>query len=463
MGEMFSKHERRRRPLPRRPFAVLVGTLMAFGLVTSAARANVPFTTIDGTRPIRTVYLGNDLSCQVGLSVDDVFDFYPSATAPGDCGTFVSIGSTVYGPDFDEHDGSATPGSYTPYTAVSQSAPTGAGTASDPLRVTTVAQAGALTVTETTSYVRGADTIRTSVAATNGTGSPVNNVRVYRAGDCYLAGSDIGYGAVDGSGGVYCTASANNSPAGRLIGFVPQTPGSHYIESDYYDVWDQIDGTDFPDTADTDEYQDNGAGLSWALGSIAAGATSTVNSDLKVFAPDPYNGTTGVTLGSGESAPQLASDLSSFQVPITCNLPVGSLVPCDPTLTISAQLGASGNSAPQTKAATTEVLASAQVSVPAASTEPVTVPTSSEGQAALLQQKQLAAKAAKKAKKLKAQAKKANGAKAKKLKAKAKKAQKKAKKQAKLAKKLLVVTGQVQVVNERTGASETVPIQIAIP
>ncbi len=71
-------------------------TVAALALLQAApAKANVPFQTITGTFPIRQIYLGNDLSCQVQLSVDADLDFYPPTVAPGDCGTFLQTGGVT--------------------------------------------------------------------------------------------------------------------------------------------------------------------------------------------------------------------------------------------------------------------------------------------------------------------------------------------------------------------------------
>jgi uncharacterized repeat protein (TIGR01451 family) len=65
---------------------------------------------------------------------------------------------------------------------------------------------------------------------------------------------------------------------------VPLTGGSHYLEAFLSNIWDAMDAmTNFPDTCECDIFQDNGAGLSWAL-DIPAGQSQTV-SHLTNFSP----------------------------------------------------------------------------------------------------------------------------------------------------------------------------------
>jgi hypothetical protein len=52
-------------------------------------------------------------------------------------------------------------------------------------------------------------------------------VILYRAGECYLQNSDVGYGFVEPSNnGPGCSVTANNRPAGRIEQWVPLTAGS---------------------------------------------------------------------------------------------------------------------------------------------------------------------------------------------------------------------------------------------
>lgn len=277
---MQGKGTRRRRRTSIGASMAAVAATAALALPAGAG-ANVPFTQITSPGPISDIYLGNELSCQVKLTQDQLFSYFPPSTAPGDCGTFLKIVGqpNVYAPNFGAHDATAADNpSWVPWTPQSQSAVSGAGTASDPYSVTTRAKAGAnnVFVRETYTYVSGSRQYGIRIEVINN--APGNiNVKLYHAVDCYLAGSDVGYGAFDGStGGVSCTESPNNSPAGRTLGFTPVGGGANYIESSYNTVWDRTDGTDYPNTFEPNVFQDNGAGLQWNL-TVPGGGTNEIS------------------------------------------------------------------------------------------------------------------------------------------------------------------------------------------
>jgi hypothetical protein len=268
--------------------AVLLGCLIASLASPSTAVAATPFADISSAGPLTHVYIGNELSCQVAHVGDAVLELFPSSVIPGDCGSFLVVGNALFAPDFANHGGTATAGlgAYTPFTPVSQSAVTGSGTPADPFMVVTVVDAGTtgLRITETDSYVVGQGAYRTDVAILN-TGAAAQDVLLYRAGDCFLQGSDIGFGFVDvANKSVGCSANANNSPPGRIEEWVPITGANNYYEASYAEVWAQIGShTAFPDTCRCTEFIDNGAGISWSF-SVPAGGSIT-RSHLTVFSP----------------------------------------------------------------------------------------------------------------------------------------------------------------------------------
>ncbi|HEX7301038.1 MAG TPA: hypothetical protein VF257_18720 [Solirubrobacteraceae bacterium] len=279
---------------------VLAATaLLGLGTAGSASAA-VPFKTITSSGPLTSVSIGNEGSCQVGYSGDARLELFPPSATPGSCGTFVFSGSTLYAPDFANHDGSATSGlgAYTPYTPVSQSEVSGAGTAASPFSVTTVYDSGTsgLRVTEVNTYVTGQEFYRTDITIQNNAGAAQSGV-VYRAGDCFLQESDTGYGLIEAAtGGPGCARNANNTPAARIEQWVPLTAGSTYMEGGYSAVWAAIGAhVPFPNTCACDTAIDNGAGISWAF-NLAPGATATY-SHLTVFSP------TGVTGGQQQRPP----------------------------------------------------------------------------------------------------------------------------------------------------------------
>lgn len=273
------------------PLAVAVSGLFA-APVAGAAVPSVNIGTPAG--PLTQISIGVDLSCQVQHTGDTSLEFFPPSVTPGDCGTFVATGGTLFTPDFSNHDSTSTSslGARTAFTAVSQSAVSGAGTTASPKQVTTVAAVGAtgLRITERDSYITGQESYRTDVTIQN-TGSTQQTGLVYRAGDCYLQNSDSGFGFVEaGPKAVGCSANANNSPAGRIEEWYPITGGNNFMEDVYSTVWGRIGAQmPFADTcAQCTSQLDNGGGVSWGL-TLAPGA-STKFSHYTTFSPTGRTG-----------------------------------------------------------------------------------------------------------------------------------------------------------------------------
>ena len=271
--------------------AALVAVLFAIllGLASAPARAAVPFKDIASAGPLTHVYVGNELGCQVGYSGDARLELFPPAVIPGDCGTFVALGGTLYTPDFSNHGGTATSGlgTRTPFTPVSQTNVTGAGTSGSPFKVSTRVNVGAtgLEINEVDTYVSGEESYRTNVTLTNRGGAAVSGL-LYRAGDCYLQESDVGSGFVDqAQKAAGCSANANNSPPARIEQWFPNTGGNQYVEGGFSgDVWSRIGSQQpFPNTCLCTMSLDNGAGLSWSF-SLGRGEAATF-SHYTVFSP----------------------------------------------------------------------------------------------------------------------------------------------------------------------------------
>jgi hypothetical protein len=207
----------------------------------------------------------------------------------------LSVGGQLYTPDFASHNYSATSnlGAYTPFTPVSQSGVTGSGTAADPYKVVTDVTAGStgLSLSQTDTYSVGETQYRTDVSITNTSGAP-QDVILYRAGDCYLAGSDFSQGSYDsGSGAIACSDPSTN----RLEQWIPHTPGSSYLETSFGSLWSAIGSNQpLPDTCDCGTNQDTGAGLSWSV-TVPAGQSVTISSATNfggsVFSITPTFGT----------------------------------------------------------------------------------------------------------------------------------------------------------------------------
>src|SRR5690349_799287 len=118
------------RVVPRKPWGMLGCVLVAALLAAAPAGAAVPFVEITSAGPLTGVAVGNELSCQVGHAGDTRSELFPPASKPGDCGTFVFTGGTLYAPNNAQHDSSAArfAGISTPFTPVSQSQVSGSGT-----------------------------------------------------------------------------------------------------------------------------------------------------------------------------------------------------------------------------------------------------------------------------------------------------------------------------------------------
>jgi hypothetical protein len=127
------------------------------------------------------------------------------------------------------------------------------------------------------------------VTVRNG-GGVAKSVTLYRAGDCFMQGTDVGYGFADGASGGGCAAQPNNSPGDRVIDWVPIGEPASFLQGRSEDVWTRIaaqvpfDGSCLQCTGETD----NGAGLSWSF-SVAPGESVT-RSHWTVLSPEGRTG-----------------------------------------------------------------------------------------------------------------------------------------------------------------------------
>jgi hypothetical protein len=274
----------------------------ASAVLAGSAAAATPSADIAGAGKLEHITIGNELSCQVKYQGESAFQFYPSSVSPGDCGTFLSLGlgNELFTPDFANHGATATgiggldnvTGVFAP---VSQSPVSGAGTTASPLTVTTVVDVPGrnLRLTETDSYVSTSQAYQTDVTIQN-TGTAAREGNLYRAADCFLQGSDTGFGMLEGSN-PGCALSANNSPAGRIEQWVAITPGNRYSEGPFgtgstgTGIWHQISlRAPLNNAVEAATDQDNGAGISWAF-SVGGGASQTF-SHYTVLSPTGVSG-----------------------------------------------------------------------------------------------------------------------------------------------------------------------------
>jgi uncharacterized repeat protein (TIGR01451 family) len=268
--------------------------------------------------PLTLVQTTPDLNCAVDHVGDSAGEFYEDTA----CGTFVTDGTNLYGPDDIPAGDSATDvAGYVAWTPVSQTGPSGTGTGSDPYTIVTTVTGGPFTVVQTDTYVVGQESYATSVQVTS---SSAVNAIVYRAGDCYLQGSDDGLGLLGPGNAPSCKAQPGSADPDRIEQWYPLTPGSNYIVDNYDTVWEAVGSMQpFPDTVETgnDSPYDNGGGLSWSR-SIAAGASATF-AHLTLFSPLgilPISVTKSVT-------PSAVAPGGTVTYSITLNNPSSSAVP----------------------------------------------------------------------------------------------------------------------------------------
>jgi hypothetical protein len=125
---------------------------------------------------------------------------YPPQQEAADCGTFLVVDGVLYGPDlaYWGTTRSTLVGPFVRFTPM-EFEPIGTGTVDDPYTVRTVVAEGTtgVTVTQRDYAVWSSNQAVTEIEIKS-TGD--HHVVLYRAGDCYLAGRNQGYGFVaDGS------------------------------------------------------------------------------------------------------------------------------------------------------------------------------------------------------------------------------------------------------------------------
>ena len=216
-------------------------------MVTTQAIAT-PFVTLTQTPAptdgIQEIYVGNDLSTQVKHTIDaSDWQVYPSKTRPGDFGTLLVVDGQLYAPDFNASGRGTATGTLGPRTAfvpVGQTAVQGQGTAASPLVVSTEASLPTtnLSIVQCDSFVNGDEFFTMDVLIKNA-GAAAKEIIVYRALDCFLGGSDSGYGMISGTS-VACSKVANNTPPDRIIQLVPLTAGSALLQASFSQVWTAI-------------------------------------------------------------------------------------------------------------------------------------------------------------------------------------------------------------------------------
>jgi hypothetical protein len=219
------------------------------------------------------VQTNENLQCYVQRAGYAGDEFY----GPGSCGTLVAVDGTMYG--FRAQ----------PYTYIA-SGTTGTGTASDPEVLTTQVALGdtGVVVTQIDRVVHGSDGFTTEVSVLNQSGSR-KAITVYRTGDCYVAGSDVGYGALTSSGGVAC----QNADRSISLTWTPITPDNVSRVEDHYGTnYSLVAGLQaLPGTCLCNSAVDNGMSLRWAA-EVENGGTARFSSRLDLGLYDSGPGTT---------------------------------------------------------------------------------------------------------------------------------------------------------------------------
>ena len=223
----------------------------------------------DADGPLVRIAISDTLNCSINYKGDSYNEFYNSrsATDPADCGTFLAVGSELFGPGKLNSRAAVSAGAIA-WTPVSQTK-SGTGTQADPWVLTTVVRGGGFEITQTDTYSTGNDFYATTTSVKN-VSDAARDFTLYHAADCYLQDNDYGFGEYDANTGtVICRAmdpeTGEHTDRGRVEQFVPMTVGSNYYYGYYYDVWDKLrDRAPLPNMLEkADDNLDNGMALSW--------------------------------------------------------------------------------------------------------------------------------------------------------------------------------------------------------
>ena len=247
--------------------------IAALGSATLVINPLVAFAagpTIEDTEgPLVRIAISDTLNCSINYKGDRYNEFYNgySTTDPADCGTFLAVGSELFGPGVLKSRSAKSMGTIA-WTPVSQTK-SGMGTQADPWVLTTVVRGGGFEITQTDTYSTGNDFYATTTSVKNVSGA-AQDFTLYHAADCYLQDDDYGFGEYDANTGtVICRAkdpeTGEHSDRGRVEQFVPTTAGSNYYYGGFYQVWDKVENrTPLPNKLErADSNRDNGMALSW--------------------------------------------------------------------------------------------------------------------------------------------------------------------------------------------------------
>ena len=249
---------------------LVIAALGSATLVLNSLAAFAAGPTIEDTDgPLVRIAISDTLNCSINYKGDRHNEFYNgrSAEDPADCGTFLAVGSELFGPGVLNSRTAKSMGTIA-WTPVSQTK-SGMGTQADPWVLTTVVRGGGFEITQTDTYSTGNDFYATTTSVKNVSGA-AQDFTLYHAADCYLQDDDYGFGEYDANTGtVICRAkdpeTGEHSDRGRVEQFVPTTAGSNYYYGAFYQVWDKVENrTPLPNKLErADSNRDNGMALSW--------------------------------------------------------------------------------------------------------------------------------------------------------------------------------------------------------
>ena len=254
----------------RLPKKMVLAALGSAALVLNPLAAFAAGPTIEDTDgPLVRIAISDTLNCSINYKGDRYNEFYNgrSAQDPADCGTFLAVGSELFGPgELNSHE-AASMGTIA-WTPVSQTK-SGTGTQADPWVLTTVVRGGGFEITQTDTYSTGNDFYATTSSVKN-ISDAAQDFTLYHAADCFLQDNDYGFGEYDANAGtVICRAkdpeTGRHTDRGRVEQFIPTTAGSNYYYSSYNEVWDKVkDRAPLPNKLErADSNRDNGMALSW--------------------------------------------------------------------------------------------------------------------------------------------------------------------------------------------------------
>jgi hypothetical protein len=259
--------------------ALAAATALTLALAASASAATVA---IPGN-PL-TVYVGDQGQLQALRSGATARIFFDPGVDAGDAGFFLAFPDANFAPPALDNkvfgfDGSAGP--FFPddqlYTPGAQDPVSGSGTAADPFRqVTRYSAAGVVQVTQTTTYVNGAQEFTVRWDVLNQTGGPLK-FRAIAGADFFFEGSDVGTGIF--TEGPPRFIGGTNADTGNSGGFVevlensPQWSAYQALEfgGGPDQIWGKVQGAGAQATAAgtvfdnsvVGEPVDNAGGVEW--------------------------------------------------------------------------------------------------------------------------------------------------------------------------------------------------------